>query len=332
MYKIFSMVILLVLLFSCSSEERLIDNSKTNLNLYGATNNGEVYIMNYENKELTNTNILEEFNIPNDRVKKFREFKNKIYVIFETHNFIFVYDKVDPSESFKIDFQNNEVVSDIVFSNVSDAFILFEDKIYVQIYDLVNKKVAGAISLNFPLNHIVAYENKVYVSSTDAAKCFVIDVRTYNKTNELTTGNNISKLLITGLNELLVIENSDESNPAYARYFDLETYNQIELFEIGNNLKSADEILIQDGTITPLDFSFLITNNGMLRLDLRVRNRIFDLNDNIYNQIYYSSQVNGLFLLNESALSLDVADANDGKLIGNLGLPLRTESFLITSK
>jgi len=343
MKKIILLISISLLIVSCGKEERLIDNSVVSFSLYLADSvTNDISLYKYPSLELTKANLLANAGITiNSPVSNIREFQKRIYILVPGEDKMFVFDAVSDTLLAESEFPLGSGPFDIGFANVADGFILFKFAPYITNYDLVFNKSARTLDGNSIVTSITDYGSYSFMTQSQSRSVRVLDNRTYRDDGEiqvtgipvLSTITTDSELLVITQGYSSLIEDTEVIIPSQAHFINPNDRTIRFTRELGDNVINSNEVVPTDLATSPLGYSYVTTNKGLLRLDTRNNGSLIDVSNRVFTRIEYNAQRNGLYLLEHSGNSTKLAEASatNGRVVGDIELPSSTNCFHLSN-
>lgn len=329
----------ILLLISCSNEDRVVDNSIISFDLYLADSiSNDFSLYDYPSMELKKEGVLSSHDISlNTPIRNIREYLNKLYIMVPGDDKMIVYDRLADSIVKVNNLNTGSGPSDITFANASDAFISFNNAPYTFVYDLVFNEVTRGVDGKGFARSISTFGRNVYIANFGSSTVGVLDTRDFIKVKDI----EVSPLpILTGVtesNEILVISLGGNKNPengelgeTTASFINPESNTLRNSVVLGNFVKSPTEMIPIDIALTPLDFAFMITNLGLIRLDTRNNASLYDIDDvSTYKQVEYSAQDDTILVLNNknSGPTLVQFSELEANILNEYSLPQNVNHF-----
>lgn len=340
MKKIILNMAILLLLFGCAKEERVIDNSHSSLDLYLSDSvANDVSIYDYPSMAVKKANLLSNAGINlSSPIQNIREFQRKVYLFAPKDDKMIVFDAKSDTLIAVVDFPTATGPYDISFANPADGFIMFQSAPYIANYDLVFDKIAKYINGTSTVSSISDYKSYSYLCETQNMNISILDNRTYTNDGNIKLSGLPVLSTVTSENELLVITmgytsskpNEDPiTTPVQVHFINPDSKTLRHTRDMGDNVINSYEIVPTDIVSTSLGYSFVTSNKGLIRLDTRNNGNLIDVSKRIFSRIEYNAQIKSLLLLEltGTAVNLVQGSATTGVLVGSISLPIYTNCF-----
>ncbi|MCO5249881.1 MAG: hypothetical protein M9949_00480 [Candidatus Kapabacteria bacterium] len=307
--KIFTLLILIALIVSCSAKEKVINPIDENRSFMISTDVGGFTLKGIS---LPSGNIHEQ-----DYYRKFfaEDAKNKVTAIADNGMDIFffvpedmkilVVGKTDMLMKAVIDFApyGLKPVS-ITFANATDAYVLNQESNDVSIVDLTVYEVARNIKCGIHPVGISSYGNQVHIADKVANLVHVIDTRTraVEESIKVHSGPTFIRFTDDGKTSIVISSgvSGNEANPtksnAMVTYIDVESRTVSSTVDLGFGQLPALEQYPRGFEVTQTDWGFVQTQMGLFRLDLRNPDKIALMFRTAYDGIAYNREKSELIL------------------------------------
>lgn len=340
MKKIIVLIILSLVIISCTKEERVIDNSKISLDLYLADSvSNDVSIYDYPAMTLIKSELLKSNGITiNSPVTTIREYQRKIYLFVPNEDKMIVFDAISDTLITIVEFDNGSGPSDISFANPADGFISFKSAPYIVNYDLVFNKIAKTIPSSSSVSSISNYKSFSYLCESQTNKVHILDNRTYEYDGSVDLSGSPVLGSITSESELIVIslgittQKPDEepvTTPTQIHFINPDNKTLRFTRDLGDFEIEASDVMPNDIISTALGFTYVSTNKGLLRIDTRNNGRFTVVSKRLFDKIEYSTQLKSLLLLEKTGTTVNLAQGSsiNGVVVGSTELPAFTNTF-----
>ena len=333
-----ALAISFLLLISCGSDDKIIDNSDTSWEILVAVSSDPPAVSKINNSgEILDQNILDLISQNIDHAPdKIAEFGGMLFLLFsEDHKLIIL-----NTESFDVmhEFELSGKPSGICFPNATDAYISLEDINKVVILDIYNMKIARDIDVgNRPVN-IAAYGNQVYLPLYNDNMVAVLDTRT--KTVEalipvperpkyVDFTHNGEHAFVVSLGKGKLDEN-EEKTKAFASFINVEERRVLESTEIGFGSYLSENQQPTGLAVTNGDWAFIPTNEFIMRIDTRYGNRIRLMERGKFDSMIYNFKRDELVIIHDRedmrrAYTADPVKANE---LESFEIPEGTKALL----
>lgn len=343
MKNVIILLIVSLALMSCEKDERVIDNSKTSLDLYLADSiTNDVSIYDYPDLKLLKADIIKNSGIEiSSPVATIREFQRKIYLFVPNEDKVIVFDAITDTLITVNEFPFGSGPYDISFANPADGFVIFKSAPYVVNYDLVFNKIAKTIDGQSLVSSVSNYKSFSYLSESQTRQISVLDNRSYRNDGYIKLTGKPVLSTVTSDNELLVItlgvttKKPDEepvTTPTEIHFINPDDKTLRFTREFGDVVINSTEVVPNDIISSPLGFAYVTTNKGLIRIDTRNNGSLIDVSKRIFDKIEYSAQLKSLLLLEKTGSSVNLAQGSviNGVVVGSDELPSNTNTFHIS--
>ncbi len=299
---VFSIISLIPFLLSCSDEEKLVDNTKEVWRMLIARDypNPRIEMLEFPSIKVISNDIVSEnnnFNLSSTPTK-IKIFRNMIYFLMSSDYKILVFNLIDFKLAHEFDFSDEKLEpTDICFlTNGTTAYVCHKNSSLVTVLDIYFFKKARQIEVGNGPIAIACSGNQVYVANYNDNSVSVIDSRT-NEQLELIK---LSPKPIyigfdyTGKTAVVVSMGFgkdgaiNEKTPAVVTFIDVENKLIENSLELGYQMqKSIDQIPTGLG-ITETNWAFIPTNEMLVRIDLRRKDRVIFVNRSKYSGALYN--------------------------------------------
>jgi YVTN family beta-propeller protein len=333
-----SVIVLFLLLVSCNQEEKLIDSTNDEWQLLVANNDGSPVLSHYKMPALTLVSNDVYFDNNGEKlvgdVTKIAEFMDVIYLFIPSKYRI----ETISAKTFKklatIDFSAKSLVpSDICFPNATDAYICHGNDTLLTIWDMYFlKKKDTTISVGKHPVSIACSGNQIYTANQGDNTVSVIDSRSHMQEavipvapypTYIKSKNNGTEFIVLSLGSGK-IDLSENKTAAIASFIDINTRKVTATQEIGYGAYKSVNQIPQGFAVTNTDWGFIPTNEALLRLDTRSRNRVILVTKISATWIAFNNKFDEIIYLKKEGANCQIitADVVSGAAIGTFNLPL----------
>lgn len=332
MKSLFLMFLTIALIsLSCTSKEKIINPVDTAKKIIVATDDNispklrvfEVPSMDVIHDDLITGTFGTKISSP---VVNIKEFGGNMYIFVPKDYKILIVRKVDLSLVTTIDFSadKSEPV-DIVFPNATDGYIIHKNSIYISLLDVTNFVVARNITVGNPPHSIDVSGNQVFVTNQPDNTISVVDSRDRVEVARITTEPNPTFIKITPDGNSVVcittglgkLDDGGTKTPAFIHYVDIASRQISGTIELGFAQIFATEQVPQGLVVTQRDWGFVPTNNNLLRVDIRTKDRINLVTRRNFFFISHDAKNEKLLLLKVNGAGTDIMFADD--VTGEIG-------------
>jgi DNA-binding beta-propeller fold protein YncE len=295
------------LIFSCNSDNKLIDNSDTSWELLAsvASDPPSLSVINNDG-EIVNNNVYASTGeeMPS-APSKIAEYGGMIFLLFKEDKQLVVINNKSYELIGKFDLEGTP--SGLCFPNATDCYIALEDIDQILLLDIYNMKIAKSIAVgNRPIN-ISAYGNQVYVPLFEDDRIAVIDTRT--KTIEamiqvperpmyvdFTKDGKHCFVVSVGKGK---VETEEEKTKSYVSFINVENREVLETTEIGFGSYLSENQFPSGIAVTYGDWAFIPTNEFLMRIDTRFGNRIRLIDRGNFESTIYNFKRDELLIIQD---------------------------------
>lgn len=333
-----ALAISFLLLISCGSDDKIIDNSDMSWELLAAVSSDPPSVMKIDNSgEILDQNIIDLIGEDIDQAPdKIAEFGGMLFLLFKENQKLIILN----DESFEIlnEFELPGTPSGICFPNATDAYISLENTNKVVILDIYNMKIARDIDVgNRPVN-IAAYGNQVYLPLYDDNMVAVLDTRTKTVEALIPVPENPKYVDFTqnGMHAFVVslgkgkLEDNEEKTKAFVSFINVDERRVLESTEIGFGSYLSENQNPTGLAVTNGDWAFIPTNEFIMRIDTRYGNRIRLMERGKFDSMIYNFKRDELVIIHDQgemkrAYTADPIKANE---LESFEIPEGTKALL----
>ncbi|MBM2814902.1 MAG: beta-propeller repeat protein [Ignavibacteria bacterium] len=305
-HKIFFTILVLILI-SCTQDEKIIDNSKETWNILIATDNTQLKILEMPSGKLSGEDIYFANNgemLPG-KVETIKEFRDTIYLIIPSAYKIIVVDSKKFKKITVIDFSTEgKIPSDICFPNATDGYVCHGNDSTVTLIDLTNFIKARVIKTGRNPISIACCGNKIFTANRGDNTVSIIDSRIPDVVATLPVADNPAfSACNNGWNAAIISLGAGKDgdlkpkSEAKITFIDLVKFTIISSLDIGFGALKAIDQVPSGLAITPDNIGFIPTNNAFFRLDTRLQERMQMLSYTKILMINYNYKRNELLLV-----------------------------------
>ncbi|MDX9791427.1 MAG: hypothetical protein WC313_06460 [Candidatus Kapaibacterium sp.] len=277
----------MMLISSCSTDEKIInsiDESDKMILALNSENPGLVLIevpsMKVIDDDFAKNTIGIDLESPITNIK---EYGTNMYMFAPESHKIYIISKTDMKLVIIIDFSSDLLEPyDIVFPNSTDAYIVHNNSDYVTLFDLTEFVAARQIKVGNPPHSIAMFGNFVFVSNMPDNNISVIDTRLRQELATIPTEAVPSHLAVSHDGKHLIcisagngkFNQGAEKSPAYYQFIEISTRTVVHSAELGFGAIVASEQIPLGLIVTLHDWGFVITNDNLIRIDIRNMDRL----------------------------------------------------------
>ena len=330
----------LSLLFSCSQEERIIDQSNPNWKTLISVSdiNNSVKLIEQPTGKIIKEDIFFEANgeLLGSKVKKMTEFQKKIFLFLPEIYKIEIIDKDNFKRLSTLDFETEKKSpTGICFANATTAYVSFGNDSTVDVLDITNFKIARTIKVGREPFSIVNSGNQIFVANKLDNTVSVIDSRT----NEVTHTINVPQVPLfldvspDGARVVLIssgtgnYDAAETKSPAYITIIDVATKQILKSKELGRTGINAIEQIPTALASTISNSGFVSTNEFLIRINTLNGDEITNMGKGNHLTLSYNYKRDELIIIRQTSKGIEGVTANSltGKQIQKLFIP---ENFI----
>lgn len=283
MRQILILLISIVLLGACSSEERIINPQEQNSKiLLSVKESPEVKIVTLPDMNIINNNIIPEsiFQSLNYPITSIKEFNGNLYLSAQLDHKLIILNASSFEKVALIDFgDDNAEVGNLAFPNSTDCYLAHPNKNYISIIDITVFRAVRKVNVGQNPASLAVMGNQIVVTNSQDNTISFVDTRSRASEATLTTSPNPYFSFVTkdGTYAGVIsighgkIDANDKS-PAMLTFYNINNRSESEKLEIGEGLISANDILPVGVAITNSEWIYIATQTSLFRADARSRN------------------------------------------------------------
>lgn len=324
-------LIFIVFFISCNDDEKLVDNTKEVWRMLIARDNENprIEMIEFPSAKVISNDIVKENNNFNltSLPSKIKIYRNMIYLLIPAEYKILIFKLSDFKLAYEISFADEKLEpTDICFlPNGTTAYVCHKNSNLITILDIYFFKKARQIEVGNNPSAIACSGNQVYVANYGDHSVSIIDSRT--NTEEAVIKLSPKPIYIgfdyTGKTAIVVSigfgkdGEQIEKTPAVATFIDVEQRIIEGSLELGYQVhKSIDQIPAGLG-ISETNWAFIATNEMLVRIDLKRKDRVIFINRFKYSDALYNYYKKEIWLLRDDGneYSLIIANQTTGVII-----------------
>ncbi len=310
-------VVLLFLLISCSPEENVVTPDQDSWTLFSVPmNENALYSERVSGTELS---IRKKLYTSESEIGNMYIYRDQLYLLLPTSKKIVILNRASYETLHVIDFtQESKKPLAMAFGNATTAYIIFEKDSIVQLYDILNKKLAGTIKVGSYTSDIISgigdRQNQIFIANLASNTISHIDTRTNRVEKEYAvlnaprflsndpTGN---KIVYVSEGGGKTIANTDKSTSGIG-FIDID--RKLLLAQMTISTRDADSVdaMPRGLAVTASEWAFIPFSNGLVRVDTREYKNYSTISRKAYTGIVYNDRrrevlanaEDGLFVLN----------------------------------
>ena len=328
--NILTIFLLTALAYSCSPEDKLIDNTTNRFNFLITTNenNKPLKILQYPENQIIENDNTNKLNAVLDgkTINKTKKYLDKLYFIVEEEATIYVFN----SETFeyidKYTFDQSRVPVDLAFSNATDAYVIYKNKSdltvvqnNIGLIDIFSNKFVKDINTNYPaeITAISSHTNMLYLGFGDK-NIGKFDIRDGQLKSTTKIRNTCKLITVSANNDIVLFVDGDSTTNQKASVIFINengfaNQKEVEINLFGINSNSLQSLSVVN---SPKEYTFFATNQGFLRLDSRNRANPNFISSEAYNLCRYNERNSSLILIKHlpNGSVIDFADNENADL------------------
>jgi hypothetical protein len=330
----------LITLLGCSSDERIVDNSQSGVFVLTVTEGNLPKVAKHDvnQGELISDDIFAgisdvSFNSKIDKINGYRDY---IYILQAELNSITIINKSDYSLQKQIDLSTQGLEPiDICFPNATDAYILCKDKVII--FDITVLEPAITIDLGVEATAINCFGNQVFTANTMDNSVSLLDTRQRNIYAKIDV--NPYPIAVDILNDGTTIGvlcagfgkyDERELTSSYIDYIDIPTQtNTLQLpLDVGN--VSSVDLIPKDMVVTSEDWIYVIAKELFFRVDLKNRTSIEYVSRLDFEQIFFDNVYEFMIITEIEENNTGIYTINDfnGQILSKYDYPEEIIGFL----
>ncbi len=342
MIKYLSRLILLslFLIYSCSQEERIIDQSNPNWKTLIATSgvNNSIKLVEQPTGKILKEDIFFEANgeFLSGVAKKMTEFQKKIFLFLPDEYKIEIVDKDSFKKLSTLDFSpERKLPAGICFANATTAYITFGNDSTVDVLDLTNFRVARTIKVGKEPVSIVNSGNQIFVANKLDNTVSVIDSRT-NEVNHTINVPQVPLFLDVSPDGARVVlisagtgkyDAAETKSPAIISIIDVATKQILKSRELGRTGINAIEQIPYALASTIGNSGFVATQEYLIRINTLNGDEITNMGKGNHKALAYNYKRDELIIIRVASKGIEGVTVNSltAKQIQKLFIP---ENFI----
>lgn len=336
-------IVFLISIISCTQEVPLVNEFQSNIGILSSSNDlpSRISLLERSTGDILIEDIISSNNDSglSSVVKSIVGFDQEIYLVLPDEQKILCISRLNFNIITEYDFSSQNLTPiDICFPNASNGYVIFENSTELVLIDRINKGISNVrIELNFIPSDINYAGNRIYVISEIANKILFIGTNTKQVGGELDTWFSPIKVDVDPSGDEIFVMcsgyNSISDTKEIAKGMFISTSNEVLIDEIdlADDFSRDNDIIPYDFTYTneELDFIFLTTDKGLLRIDTRNKSNIRFVSNVSHSQIFFNDLSSELIMLQVSENRKDLILSNAETGIVNYSFFLPTNTGLI---
>lgn len=288
-------------LSACAPEENVVTPNQDVWTLFSIpTNQNAVYSDKVSGTTLSDKKKIFE---ANTGIRKVFIYRDQIYVLMPDANSIRILNRSNYAEIHTIDFSSlQKKPISMAFGNATTGYVIFENDSIVMLYDILNKKLAGSISVGKNTVDIIAgvsdRQNQLFISNLGSNTISQIDTRTNKVEKEyavLTAPRYLSNDP-TGTKIVFVSEGAGKSNSSAnlgtpgIGFIDIDRKLLLAQMTISTRESDSADAIPAGLAVTANEWAFIPMSNGLVKVDTREYKSYSTISKNIYSGIIYNDR------------------------------------------
>lgn len=307
-------------LSACAPEENVVTPNQDVWTLFSIpTNQNAVYSDKVSGTTLSNKKKIFE---ANTGIQKVFIYRDQIYVLMPDAKSIKILNRSNYAEIHTIDFSmlQKKPIS-MAFGNATTGYVIFENDSIVMLYDILNKKLAGTISVGTNTVDIITgsgdRQNQLFVANLGSNTISHIDTRT-NKVEKQYSVLAAPRFLSndpTGTKVVYVSEGAGKSIGGVSRstpgigFIDIDRKVLLAQMTISTRDIDSSDAIPTGLAVTANEWAFVTLSNGLVRVDTREYKTYATISKTIFSGIVYNDRRrevlavkdNEIYILNDNS-------------------------------
>jgi len=343
MKKILLVLLSSIILFACSSEERVINPQEESTKIMVSVKDApEVKIVTLPELNIINNNILAgKLSVTiNNPITYIKEFGDYLYLSAQKDYKLLILNKTTFEEIAIIDFsKDNAEVGDFVFPNSTDCYLVHPNKNYISIIDITVFKAVRTAEVGNNPTSISANGNQLIITNSLGNNISIVDTRTRAEVTKLSTSPQPNYSFITkdGIYAGIIsvglgkIDAAETKSPALLTFYDVLNRKESEIIEIGEGLISAIEIQPVGVVVTNSEWIYIASKTALFRADARSRSDMKYIIKKNFTGIINDESSSRLILSSESEDKNEIflASNKTGTIQKAIKTPFRVQSMIV---
>ncbi len=316
-YTIHIILSFIFLLASCAPEENIVTPEQDSWTLLSVPENeNSLYSERISGTEKTSRSRLYT---AESKISKVYIYRDQIFVLLPNANRIAILQRSSYETLHVIDFAKDaKKPIGMAFGNATTAYIIFERDSIVQLYDMLNKQLAGIINVGKHTVDIISglgdRQNQIFVANLGSNTISHIDTRT-NRVEKEYAVLTAPKYLSNDPTEKKIVYVSegggktiDASQKSTAGIGFIDIDRKVLLAQMNISTKDVDSMdaIPRGVAVTNSEWAFVPFTNGLVRVDTREYKNYTTVSRKVYSGITYNDRrkevianaEDGLFILN----------------------------------
>lgn len=340
-FKKTMMLLLLSILFNACEEEVIVDSTIKNVDILVSYDTGLDWITFPDNtiklNDPYNSNNSDQITEP---ITKMYEYLGVFYFIIPNENRILAV----RSEDFKLIAEYNFTdmdlkPTDMCFPNGTDAYVIHKDTTLYSVLDIHNGVIYDHFILGRKPIDVQSSGNKVFFAMPDRNRIDVINVSTREQIDTIFTSKVPILLNVSDKNNELIIVSLGEGKSEYGEnikskssiaYVDLNSLETVSTTDLDYGTIGAVDVIPYDIVTTYQEWTYILTNHGILRADNRFKDRIRPFYNKEFDKIFYAPQISSIILSKTEGNStvLTQLDEQSGSRLSEVSSANKVETIL----
>lgn len=316
-YTVHIIFAFILLLASCAPEENIVTPDQDSWTLFSVpVNENALYSERISGTEKSGKSRLYS---SESKISNVYIYRDQIYVLLPDANRIAILQRASYETLHVIDFsQDSKKPIAMAFGNATTAYIIFDKDSVVQLYDILNKQLAGIIKVGGYTADIVSgkgeRQNQIFVANLASNTISHIDTRTnrIEKEYAVLTAPRFLANDPTGTKIVYVSEGAGKTlvnaskSTAGIGFIDIDRKLLLAQMTISTRDIDSVDAMPRGLAITASEWAFVPFSNGLVRVDTREYKNYSTISRKVYSGITYNERrrevianaEEGLYVLN----------------------------------
>ncbi|MFA6570515.1 MAG: hypothetical protein WCT77_04685 [Bacteroidota bacterium] len=311
--KIFSALILTLIILSCSGKEGVIDNTNKSWYFLASVDspNGAIMKVEMPAGTIISNDLFSEKNSRtlDGKVEKIVSFRDNIFLIIPSTFKIEVVNKTTFISVATVDYSSLGLApTDICFANATDAYVAHGRDSVVSILDLTNFVIARQIITGSHPVAITSSGNQIFVADQLDNNIAVIDSRTHNVEAKIPVQTAPTYIATNSTGEKIIVvslgagklDGTSAKSAAQVSLIDVQSRTVIKTKEIASGSTNPKDVVPSGLIVSKYDMGYISTQINLYSYDTRSGERLSFVDSSPYIMASYSSVRDELMLLNQT--------------------------------
>lgn len=301
----FISVSLLLIIWACSPEDRLVNNTSGNAQFLTLSENlnQQLSLLKLPNFDFATNNDIEEVNklFDNKKINQIYKHLDKFYILVKNESKIYVFDnKLKNKQEIEIS-ETSLNPKQIIFINATDAYVVYENSNLLGVVDIYYNKFVKNINFSNNILTFINADNYLFISM-DNKSVVRYDIRTNQTTPPVNLRNNSNLINFNNKKEIMVFIDGDLINnlSATVLFLNKDDISKNEEFPLNFFNTNNDEFKFFKALNIENDYIFVTTNLGLLRFDNLNKTSTLKLDEISYEFCNVFNLTSEILLLNNT--------------------------------